>query len=295
MLAEPYSITEAFLSENSQNRPGPCTSGGCWQGVRGIVVHRTADPYHDAWWIRDYFNTAPDGRFASSQFVLDDQVILQLMPVGEIAYHTGAQGKNYSYLGIETCEHNWGTEAWAETYRKLVWLTGYLVRQHGLRIADVTGHFWWDPTNRPYDPTHLGWAPAEGKATGLFDWNQFIADVTIEIATRVEIVTKNPSPAPCTQGLLLNNVTFVPIRPYTACLLDSLITWDPQGPTITVEPRPVRVQIQSAAGLTECDTGVLIGSRTFVPVRAYTACVAPGATITWDPNGPTVTVTLPNP
>ena len=288
-MAEPYVITEAFLSTGSQNRPGPCDSGGCWQGVRGIVVHRTADPVHDAWWIRDYFDTAPDGRYASSQFVVDDQVILQLMPIGEIAYHTS--GKNYAYLGIETCEHNWGTAAWAETYRKLVWLTGYLVRTHGLTIADVTGHFWWDPVDRPCDPTHLGWTPAQGQATGLFDWNQFIVDVQAQLAM-VDVTITAPVGATCTRGLLMGGATFVPIRPYTSCLMDAVITWNPAGPSVTVAPIPVTIQVQQDQ-LVDCTEGLLIAGRTYVPIRSFVGCVAPGATVEWDPVGPRVTVRLP--
>lgn len=119
----PDGISEAYLDPTSQNRPGPCTSNGCWQGV---IDHRTTSPTMNAQAIRQYFNDAPDERFASSQFVLDNTEILQLMPVGEVAYHTS--GKNFTHLGIETCQHNWGTSEWAETYRKLVWLAGYLMR-----------------------------------------------------------------------------------------------------------------------------------------------------------------------
>ncbi|MFZ5828407.1 MAG: N-acetylmuramoyl-L-alanine amidase [Bacillota bacterium] len=176
---EPYQITQAFLDASSQNRPGACITSGCWQGVRGLVIHRTASPRMGARAIRDYFNQAPDGRYASSQFVVDHESILQLMPVGEVAYHT--IGKNLTHLGIETCESAWGTDQWPDTYRRLVWLTAYLVRAFQLDIADVSGHFWWDPVNRPNDPTHLGWKESDGPATGLFSWNRFIADVQGEL------------------------------------------------------------------------------------------------------------------
>jgi len=237
--AEPYAITESYLEVTSQNRPGPCTDSGCWQGVSGIVVHRTASPSMDARAIRNYFNQAPDRRFASSQFVVDNTAILQLMPIGEVAYHTA--GRNQSYLGIETCEHNWGTETWPETYRKLVWLTGYLVRAFGLNVGNVTGHFWWDPVNRPYDPTHLGWSPAEGKATGVFEWNQFIADVREEVKEAiapkpVDVHVRKTIDIDCTKGLLINSTTYVPIRPYTSCLApDASINWDPNGPAVVVD------------------------------------------------------------
>lgn len=238
---EPYSITQALLSPESQNRPGRCSDSGCWQGVQGIVVHRTASPSMNAWAIRRYFNDAPDGRFASSHFVVDDQVLLQLIPIGEVAYHTA--GRNLSLLGIETCEHNWGEETWPETYRKLVWLTAYLARTQGLDISQVTGHFQWDPVDRPYDPTHLGWRPGDGQATGLLTWSTFIADVSEQLHT--------PPP-----------------------------------------PTRVPVVVVDSRGQRACTDGILVDGTTYVPIRAYTACIAPQATVTWDPTRVRVTVSL---
>lgn len=238
VVAEPHQITPAYLDPTSQNRPGPCDDAGCWQGVQGIVVHRTASPTMNAMAIRNYFNTAPDGRFASSQFVLDNEQILQLMPIGEVAYHT--RGKNYTHLGIEVCEHNWGTATWPETYWRLVWLTSHLVRSHGLSISAVTGHFYWDPVNRPNDPTYMGWMPGESKATGLFEWNQFISDVRDQLATlpAVPVTVSAPGTAGtvCTTGFVHNGKTHVPIREYTACLMpDASVTWHQDTFSVTVE------------------------------------------------------------
>lgn len=274
---EPYNIRQTHLDPNSQNRPGSCSGSACWRGVQGIVVHRTASPTQNAEAIRSYFNYAPDGRYASSQFVLDDQEILQLMPIGEIAYHT--VGKNITHLGIETCEHNWGAPAWNESYRKLVWLTAYLVRVFGLTVADVTGHFWWDPVNRPYDPTRLGWKPADGKATGLFDWNQFVADVQVYLTCRtqppvppeplippkVDVVVKRVVQDACTTGVLLDSTTYVPVRPFTQCLSpEATVRWEDQTQRVIVElsattnavPSPER---QDGAGVS------MAGPRTALP------------------------------
>lgn len=242
---EPYSITKAYISTRSPNRPGFCSGSQCWEGVEGIVTHRTASPSMNARAIRNYFATAPDGRSASAQFVLDDTEILLIIPVGELAFHT--IGKNATHLGIETCEHNWGTPAWAETYNKLVWLCGYLVRKFNLPISAVTGHFWWDPVDRPYDPTHMGWDPSEGKATGLFEWNTFVTDV-------FQQTVKPPAP------------TVIPVE---------VIKWSQRE---------------------ACTEGMLIGSRTYVPIREYTQCLRPSATVRWieDPtNGPKVEVDIP--
>jgi len=258
--AEPYRTTAAYLSSASQNRPGACSDSGCWEGVQGIVVHRTASPTMDARAIRNYFNGAPDGRFASSQFVIDNSTILQLMPIGEVAYHTA--GKNYTYLGIETCEHNWGTPAWAETYRKLVWLTAYLARSYNLPLDAVSGHFQWDPVDRPYDPTHPGWKPGDGKARGLFVWEQFLADVQAAMY---------PAPQP-------------PVPPESPP--------QPEPPALP-EPRQIPVSVSDEKGVRPCVEGLLIGDETYVPIRSYTACIAPNAAVHWNEKDWSVLVELP--
>lgn len=247
---EPYVITPLYLDPTSRNRPGPCDGNRCWQGVQGIVVHRTASPTQNARAIRHYFNTAPDGRYASSQFVVDDQEILQLMPIGEIAFHTA--GKNTTHIGIETCEHNWGTPAWGQTYARLVWLVGWLLRTYNLTVQDVTGHFAWDPVNRPYDPAHPAWKPGDGKATGIFNWNAFIADVMAELER-----ASSPPPAP---------------------------------------PQPIPVRVVDADGsFRVCEPGQLINSTTYVPLRSFTGCLAPGAEVGWNAQDRSVTVRLPSP
>lgn len=241
LATEPYAITPAYLSPTSPNRPGRCYSAGCWEYVQGIVVHRTASPSMDAYAIQRYFDTSPDGRRASSNFVVDDKVILQLMPIGEVSYHTDSV-RNLSYLGIETCEHNWGTPEFQETYRKLVWLVGYLSRTYQLPILQVTGHFWWDPVNRPYDPTYMGWNLSKGKATGIFDWNTLVRDVAAQTEQAPEVVSVRVIQQvvnDCVEGLLLNQQTYVPIRSYTACINpDAAVHWDDAARRVEVDLPP---------------------------------------------------------
>ncbi|HEY3365259.1 MAG TPA: hypothetical protein VGK74_09420 [Symbiobacteriaceae bacterium] len=179
---DPYRIEPDLLDEGSPNRPGACAGRTCWTGVEGIVVARTASPVMDAHSVRRFMNAPPAGFQTAGHFVLDDQAILQLLPIGEITHHT--TGKDATHLAIFVCEHNWGTAAWDETYRKLVWLTARLARAFCLDPSRVSGRFWWDLSS-PYDPTHLGWSPDLGRATGLFDWNRFIADVAAGVATDV--------------------------------------------------------------------------------------------------------------
>lgn len=265
-----YQVTEAYMDPDSQNRPGACTTSGCWQGLRGVVVHRTASPSMNARAIRNYFNTAPDGRFASSQFTVDDKVILQLMPIGEVAYHT--IGANFDHVGIETCEYNWGTDTWPETYKRLVWLTAYLVRAFKLTIDDVSGHNKWDPVNRPYDPTHPGWTPAEGKATGLFEWDQFIADV------KEQIDNAPPRDEPAPADGQTSSGTAQP----------------PEPPPSQAPAYPVIAIYVSQGGDTHCTDGLLIDSTTYVPIRPYTSCLLPEAQVLWVDGESKVVVQLPD-
>ncbi|MDB4893911.1 MAG: N-acetylmuramoyl-L-alanine amidase-like protein [Firmicutes bacterium] len=172
---EPYQITRAYVQGVEQ--PGGPRG---WQGVKGLVIHRMAGPGADAWTTRRYIGDAAGGGPAATHFVVDDTVILHLAQIGAVAHHT--PGKNVTHLGIAVCEHNWGTRAWGETYRRLAWLVAYLVRCFQLSITDVTGRFWWEPVRCANDPTHLGWTRAEGRAGGLFDWNEFIADVQGRLA-----------------------------------------------------------------------------------------------------------------
>jgi len=245
---EPFTVEKAFLDTGSPNRPGACTAAGCWLGVQGVVIHRTARPRMNARELREYFNSTPVDQHASSHFVVDDECILQIIPIGEAAYH--ADGKNLTHIGVHVCEHNWGRPAWEATYRRLVWLTAVLVQRFKLTVADVSGHFWWDPVNRPYDPTHLGWKPTDGQATGLFDWNQFIADVAQAAAgpgnppppapERIRIRVARPAEVDCAEGLLIDGTAYAPVRSLTSCLLPgATVKWlEERRQVVVALPKP---------------------------------------------------------
>lgn len=247
---EPFAIVKELLDADSPNRPGASTNDGCWQGVQGLVIHRTASPHMNAREVREYFNGSPVGPHTSSHFVVDDESILQTVPIGEVASHT--DGKNLTHVGVHVCEHNWGTPAWAETYRRLVWLTARLVERFRLTVADISGHFWWDPVNRPYDPTHLGWKRTDGQATGLFDWNQFIADVAQTLAgpgsatpqtpERVRIRIARETEVDCTDGLLIDGTPYAPVRSLMSCVLPrATVNWLKEKRQVVVKvPQPAR-------------------------------------------------------
>ncbi len=236
---EPDQITRAYLDPLSETLPGSWPTAAGWEGVRGIVVHRTGSPLADAWTIRGYLSDFAGQYREVTQFVVDHQQILQVVPIGVVAHHT--PGKDSTHLGVAICEQTWGTASWSEAYQKLVWLCAYLVRVFRLSISDVTGHFWWDPVHHPYDPTCLGWTPQDGRARGLFDWNQFIADVRgrlerAESPTAFDVRISRVVQEERTRGLLIDLTPYVPLRPYTACLYpEANIRWDSNGRHVTVE------------------------------------------------------------
>lgn len=183
---QPYQITRTYLDPSSPNRPGP----GNWQGLKGIIVHRTHIATLDAWTVWQRWNETADSRMGASHFVVDSDRILQAIPIGETARHT--PGRNLTHVAVAICGQQWGTARWMESYRKLVWLCAYLIDVFRLTISDLTGHFWWDSIHSAHDPIYLGWTHQNGESAGLLDWNQFIADVQERLSAR--------RPAPTTGG-----------------------------------------------------------------------------------------------
>lgn len=195
---EPFRIQQEFLPPGAASRPGARDGAGAWRGVEGIVVHRSESPRLDGAGMRAVLERAVAGEPRSCHFVVDDQAIRQLVPVGEIAYHTA--GRNHRDIGVMICEHNWGTPDWEESYRRLVWLVARLMVIFEVGIDRLSGRFWWDPVQHPYDPTHLGWCREDGPATGLFNWNRFVADVLTMQREVERILASPPASAPGTDG-----------------------------------------------------------------------------------------------
>lgn len=172
---EPYRIEQDLLPPGSPARPGARDGTGRWQGGGGIVIYRSASPHLDGPGMRALLERPVAGEVRSFHFVIDGRSIRQLVPLGEIAYHT--DGRNHRDIGVMICERGWGTSEWEEGYRRLAWLAARLMVVLGIGIEGLSGGFWWNPVRHPYDPTHLGWKPEDGPATGLFHWNRLVADV----------------------------------------------------------------------------------------------------------------------
>jgi hypothetical protein len=88
-----------LLTVNEYSRPGIATDG-----VRGVVVHYTANPGSTAQNNRDYFESLKDTgeNQVSSNFIIGlDGEIIQCIPTNEIAY--ASNNRNNDTVSIECC------------------------------------------------------------------------------------------------------------------------------------------------------------------------------------------------
>lgn len=127
-------------------------SGRKIKKLKAILVHYTAnystganDLMH-----KKYFTDTD--RYASSQFVVDSERILQLMPINEVAWHGGGSrytkwansiregiSINYFTVGIELCVNKDGR--YTETEKNGAYLVAVLLIDNKLTIDDVYRHY----------------------------------------------------------------------------------------------------------------------------------------------------------
>lgn len=126
-----------LLTVNEYSRPGISTDG-----VKGVVVHYTANPGSTAQNNRDYFESLKDTQDnqVSSNFVIGmEGEIIQCIPTSEIAY--ASNSRNNDTVSIECC-HPDETGAFTEaTYDSLVKLVAFLCGKFNLSTEDVIRHY----------------------------------------------------------------------------------------------------------------------------------------------------------
>ena len=130
-------VTEDLIAVSSYSRPGIALSG-----VKGIVVHYTANPGSSAKANRDYFDNL---RFthttkASSHYVIGlDGEILQLIPLDEMSY--ASNSRNTDTISIECCHPDDTGKFNSKTYDSLVNLVSWLCVKFDLNIEQVIRHY----------------------------------------------------------------------------------------------------------------------------------------------------------
>lgn len=130
-------IDVQLLDINPYSRPGTESDG-----VKGIVIHYTANPGSTAQENRDYFNGLQYSQEteASSNFIVGlDGEIIQCVPTWEIAY--ASNERNSDSVSIEVCHPDETGRFNNKTYESLVQLTAWLCMKFDLSENDVIRHY----------------------------------------------------------------------------------------------------------------------------------------------------------
>ena len=137
VVKEAPEIDEQLLSPNEYSRPVLPTDG-----LKGIVVHYTANPGTTAQQNRDYFEGLKDSHLtkASSNYVIGlDGEIIRCIPDDEVAY--ASNERNHDTISIECCHFDETGEFYRQTYQSLVHLVAYLMGEYDIPLDGVIRHY----------------------------------------------------------------------------------------------------------------------------------------------------------
>jgi N-acetylmuramoyl-L-alanine amidase len=165
-----YEITRDYINI------GNSRSGESLQGVRFIVSHDTGNPGSTAYGNRNYFeNSDPT---ASAHTFIDNQYILEIIPLDEKAWHVRynvtkdnemyGEDANDAAIGVELCHG--GRINFEESYKRYVWYHAYLVDKYNLNPReDIVAHSTLDPSRRT--------DPQNALNRHGISWHDFLEDV----------------------------------------------------------------------------------------------------------------------
>lgn len=169
-LNEKYEITRDYIPIG-KSRPGIEN-----EGIQFIVAHDTGNPGSTAYENRAYF--ARNVVSASAHTFIDDDVILEIIPLNEKAWHVRyevptddrmfGEDANDAAIGVELA---WGgnIDFW-EAYDRYVWYMAYLSHRFNLQpLTDIVAHSTLDPARRTDPQNALN-------RYGL-TWSEFLSDV----------------------------------------------------------------------------------------------------------------------
>lgn len=186
-----YQITRDYI------RKGNSRSGQRIAKVRFIVSHDTGNTGSTAYNNHNYFNKQQPS--ASAHTFIDDQYILEIIPITEKAWHVqynkpkdnqlfGADS-NDAAIGVELC---WGGKIdFNKAYKRYVWYHAYLCKKFNLNPRKhIVGHYTLDPERRS-DPLNAF------KRYGI-TWKKFIDDVAkdFNVETSKQEPPKQVQPKP---------------------------------------------------------------------------------------------------
>jgi hypothetical protein len=132
-----------YLTPNPYSRPQTKL-----EGVKGIVIHYTANPGTTADNNRNYFEGLADKQTtsASSHFIIGlEGEVVQCIPLTEIAY--ASNDRNIDTISVECCHPDESGEFNEETYDSLVSLVAQLCVEFNIENNEVIRHY--DVTEKP--------------------------------------------------------------------------------------------------------------------------------------------------
>ncbi|EDL65233.1 N-acetylmuramoyl-L-alanine amidase, family 2 [Bacillus sp. SG-1] len=165
-----YKITRDYIDL------GNSRSGETLGDVQFIVSHDTGNPGSTAYGNRNYFANSDPA--ASAHTFIDDQYILEIIPLSEKAWHvrynTGTDNRlfgadaNDHAIGVELC---WGGNInFTQAYDRYVWYHAYLIDKYGVNPReDIVAHSTLDPSRRTDPQNALN-------RYGI-SWEEFLEDV----------------------------------------------------------------------------------------------------------------------
>lgn len=135
-------IIQRIIPAGRPNRPG------IKRTPKWIIIHDTANPGADAEDHARYLETTD--KAVSWHYTVDDQRVVQHLPLDESAYHAGdgARGPGNMYgIGIEICEFTGGNAAARRDRAEdnAAWLVAQLLRQYGWSVDKVKQHHDFSP------------------------------------------------------------------------------------------------------------------------------------------------------
>ena len=155
-LSFPYLVNH--IPKSKERRPGHKLD------VRFVTIHNTGNPTSKATGERAWLENPQNTRVASFHLVVDDQMVVECIPLNEVAWHAGSTQGNYNSIGIEICESG----DYNRTMNNAVELTAALLLANNLSAGALRQHHDWSGKDCPRKIRrgHGGWT-----------WERFKAEV----------------------------------------------------------------------------------------------------------------------
>lgn len=130
-----------------------------------LTIHSTANPNSTALNERNWLVNPSNKRTASWHLAVDDKMVVEAIPLDEVAWHSGNSVGNNTSIGIEICES--GNRA--NTIQNAVDVTVALLKERGWNVSHLRRHYDWSGKNCPRIFSANNWQ----------GWNDFKAKVQL--------------------------------------------------------------------------------------------------------------------